>query len=211
LLLERLQTTWQSTKATHIPLHSTNNTNNTLKNKDIMRYFYPANLALLIALSSFAAPGFAQAVAFKPLTTLGQTATPSGWKDFRDQPGRFAASFPEQPSKETSKEGIYSFAASGSKGSYSLLYVDLRSAEDARSMLSGLPESLSEGFGGKMTQSQNIRIGKHSGREFDFTTEAKHGGSGVGRAFSVDKRIYVILALGEKPEAKYFLNSFKLL
>jgi hypothetical protein len=177
-----------------------------------MKYFYPANLALLIALSSFAAPGFAQTIAFKPPVNLGQTAAPSGWKDFRDQPGRFSASFPKQPDKDVSKDNsVYSFAASGPKGSYVLSYLDAESADVARGALDGLPSIMAKEFGGKVTQSRNISIGKNPGREFDFTTDPKYGGTGMGRVITVDKRVYIMMALGEKSDAKYFLSSFKLI
>jgi hypothetical protein len=177
-----------------------------------MKYFYPANLALLIALSSFAAPGFAQTIAFKPATTLGQTAAPSGWKDFRDQPGRFSASFPTQPDKDSSKDSsVYSFAASGPKGSYVLSYLDVESTDVARGALDGIPGVMAKEFGGKVTQSRNISIGKNPGREFEFTTAPKYGGTAVGRVITVDKRVYMMIGLGEKSEARYFLNSFKLI
>jgi hypothetical protein len=191
-------------------MHSSHHTNNTIKNKDTMRYFHPSNLALLIALSSFATPGFAQTIALKPPVNIGQTA-PSGWKNFRDQPGRFTASFPEIPSKDSSKEGVYSFAALDSKGSYSISYVDLENPSGGKEMIEAVPSALAEGFGGKITQSRNITIGKNPGREFEFTTDPKHGGTGIGRIYAVDKRIYVLLALGDKPEGKYFVSSFKLI
>jgi hypothetical protein len=175
-----------------------------------MRYFYPANLVLLITLSSFATPGFAQTIAFKPATTLGQTAAPSGWKDFRDQPGRFSASFPKQPDKDSSK-GSNVFAASSSKGSYVLSYLDAENAEAARGALDGLPGVMAKELGGKVTQSRNISIGKNPGREFEFTTDPKYGGSGMGRVITVDKRVYIMMALGEKSESRYFLSSFKLI
>jgi hypothetical protein len=192
-------------------MHSNHYTNNTIKNKDTMKYFYPANLALLIALSSFATPGFAQTIALKPPVSLGQTAAPSGWKDFRDQPGRFAVSFPKQPSKDVGKEGVYSFGAEGPKGSYTLSYLDVESAEAAKGGLEGIPGILAKEFGGKVTQSRNVSIGKGAGREFEFTTDPKYGGSAIGRVYAVDKRVYIMMAFGNKAEAKYFLNSFKLI
>jgi hypothetical protein len=182
----------------------------------MMRHFYPANLALLVALSSFATPGFAQTSSV-PAPITRQAFAPSGWQDFRNAPGRFSVSFPSTPTPSHSNEGkpdaIYFFGADGSKGTYSVSYVDMASSADAQELLALMPKSLAEGFKGKIVQSRSISLGKHRGIETDFTTsfDSEYAKTGTGRFFAVDKRVYMVVGLGASQELKQFLNSFTLI
>lgn len=179
-----------------------------------MPHLYRAKLSLLIALALCfsASPSWGDQNNVARLTQIAQGSNkPNSWQDFRSETGRFSAAFPGKPDIQN-KEGAYVYSANApGEGLFMLTYVDAPSAANTELFTSIMPTELVKGLGGKITSEKDISLQNRSGKEFAFTTGFGFDGlkAGTGRIYTVDKRVYLILAIGPEQISQQFLNSFK--
>lgn len=147
-------------------------------------------------------------------------AAQTDWSEFSSTTGRFAVSMPGQPTEETetAQDGTldYSFSLKLQKSAYFIHYTDIPDAdklknEDLTKLLDDLPAEFIKGADAQLEDDpRNIEINGYPGKEFKFTLNT--GIPGVGRVYMVQQRLYLILAMADKPEdTQKFVNSFRLL
>jgi hypothetical protein len=140
-----------------------------------------------------------------------ESSKPNSWQDFRSAAGRFSAAFPGKPDIKNQQD-VYVYSANAAdEGIFMVTYMDAPSAESTDLFTRIMPAELVRGLGGKITSEKDISIKSNSGKEFAFTTgfgfdQLK---AGTGRIYTVDKRVYLIIAVGSEQISQQFLNSFK--
>jgi hypothetical protein len=170
------------------------------------------SLLIALALCFSASPSWGNQNDITRVTKIAQESSqPNSWKDFRSETGRFSAAFPGEPEIKNQKDVyVYSANAEG-EGIFMVVYMDAPTAASTELFTRIIPSELVRGLGGKITSEKEISIKNSSGKEFVFTTGFgfEQLKAGTGRVYTVDKRVYIMIAVGSEQLSKQFLNSFK--
>jgi hypothetical protein len=170
------------------------------------------SLLLAVALCLSASPSWGDQNTLAGFTKIAQESSKTNsWQDFRSKTGRFSAAFPGKPTTQN-REGAYVYSANNTdEGIFMVTYVDAPNAESTEFLARVMPAEFARGLGGKITSEKDISIQNKSVKEFLFTTGFGFDllKNGTGRIYTVDKRVYLILAVSPEQLSKQFLNSFK--
>jgi hypothetical protein len=153
------------------------------------------------------------------LTVTAQPASARAARSpkFRSANGKFAIAFPQQPQLKQEKDSnghtIYNFVTNEGSRSYLVSYFDQPELKHAsrstvQSLLLRIVTGFTAGAEMKLVRAQGVNLGRHPGREFDFTGA---GVVGKGRAYVVGTRVYLLVGVDNERSVNSFLNSFRLL
>jgi hypothetical protein len=173
-----------------------------------------------MAIASFLIPSIGLAISPTNESAVAAEIVKSKRAPFYSKAGRFSIDFPSEPKAITGKneangDPVYTFnSVLGKESLYQAIYSDIStfknfSRQEVQQLLIGVPTGFAQGLQAKLTNVNNIRIGKNTGIDFKFARSGQI--IGRGRAYIVGERVYMVTSIGNSEQASSsFLNSFRL-